>query len=183
MLQTVLDDLKLQLSHCTDDLTAVKLAHKELCHTFVHELVNTLVELFLTHRIGVVNVFEHLRRERGKPLEMQFLSGGEGVSDLEVTGIGQTDHVSCKSFIDGLFLLRHKASWSGKTHLLVLAHVIIIGVAEELTGTDLEERDARAMVRIHVCVDLKAESRELIFHRFYRALFGCNRKWRRSVCY
>ena len=95
MLQAVLDDFKLQLSHRSDNLTAIELAHKELCHTFVHELVDTLVKLFLTHRIGVVNVFEHLRREGRKSLEMQFLSCGEGVSDLEVTGIGQTDHVSC----------------------------------------------------------------------------------------
>ena len=63
VLQAVLDDFKLKLSHRTDDLTTVELADKELCDTFVHELVNTLFELFLLHGVGIVNVFEHFRRE------------------------------------------------------------------------------------------------------------------------
>ena len=183
MLQAVLDDLELELSHRSDDLTTVELAHKELRYTFVHELVDTLIELFLLHGIRIVNVFEHLRREGRKTFEMQVFTGRERVSDLEVTGIGQTHYVSCKRFIDGLFLLRHEAGRSCKTHLLILAHVIIIGVAQELTGTDLEEGDARAVVRIHVRVDLKAERGELIFHRFNGTLFGYYRKRRGCILY
>ena len=47
MLQTVLNDFKLQLSYGSDDLTAVQLAHKELCDTFVHQLCYTFIQLFL----------------------------------------------------------------------------------------------------------------------------------------
>ena len=63
MLKAVLDNLELELSHCSDDLTAVELADKKLRYTFVHELVDTLIKLFLLHGIRIVNVFEHLRRE------------------------------------------------------------------------------------------------------------------------
>ena len=49
VLKAVLDDLELKLSHRSDDLTTVELAHKELCYTFVHELIDTLIKLFLFH--------------------------------------------------------------------------------------------------------------------------------------
>ena len=133
--ESVLDDFELELSHCSDDLTAVELAHKELRYTFVHELVDTLVELFLLHGVGIVDVFEHFRREGRQTLEMQVFTCGERVSDFEVSGVRQTHYISCKRFIDRFFLLRHEAGRSRKTHLLILAHVIIIGVAQELTGT------------------------------------------------
>ena len=107
---------------------------------------------------------------------MQVLSGRKGIADLEVTGVGQTYDVSGKGFINRLFLLRHETGRCGESHLLVLAHMIIIGVTQELTATDLKERNTGSMVRIHVCVNLKAERRKLIFHRFHYALFGCYRK-------
>ena len=46
MQQTILDDLKLQLTHRADDLTTCHLARKELCHTLVGELLQTLGQLF-----------------------------------------------------------------------------------------------------------------------------------------
>ena len=43
ILQTVLDDLELQLSHGTDDLSVVELVDKQLSDTLVHQLVDTLL--------------------------------------------------------------------------------------------------------------------------------------------
>ena len=59
--QTVLNDLKLQLSHRTDNLTAIELIDKQLCHTFIHQLIDTFRQLFLFHRVGILNILEHLR--------------------------------------------------------------------------------------------------------------------------
>ena len=42
----------------------VELVDEQLRHTFVHQLVDTLGKLFLLHRVGILNVLEHLRRER-----------------------------------------------------------------------------------------------------------------------
>ena len=53
--QTVLDYFKLQLTYGTDNLATVELVDKELCHTFVHKLVDTLVELFCLHRVGILD--------------------------------------------------------------------------------------------------------------------------------
>ena len=70
VLQTILDDLKLQLAYCTDDLASVEFVDKELGNTFIHELIDALLQLFGLHRIGVFDVFEHLGRERRKAFEV-----------------------------------------------------------------------------------------------------------------
>ena len=44
--QTILNDLKLQLPHRTDNLTTIELIDKQLCHTFIHQLVNAFANCF-----------------------------------------------------------------------------------------------------------------------------------------
>ncbi len=61
--QTILNDLELQLSYRTNNLTAIELIDKQLCHTFIHQLVDTFCQLFLFHRISILDRFEHFRRE------------------------------------------------------------------------------------------------------------------------
>ena len=111
---------------------------------------------------------------------MQVLAAGQGIAYLEVARVRQTDYITCKRLIDRLFLLRHKAGRRTKPHLLPLTHVRIIGITLELTRADLEERYARAVVGIHVGVDLEAESRELLLHRIHLTLLGNNRARRGS---
>ena len=109
--QTVLDNLKLQLSHCADNLAAVELVDKHLCHTFVHELVDTLLQLLCLHRVIVLNVFEHLGREARQTAEVQLLSLGERVANLEYSVVGQTNDVARPSLLDGAFALCHELCW------------------------------------------------------------------------
>ena len=65
VLQAVLDNLKLKLAYGADNLAAIELIDKELSHTLVHELLDTLVELLGLHGVSVLNILEHLRREGG----------------------------------------------------------------------------------------------------------------------
>ena len=64
VLQTILNYLKLQLTYGADNLTTVKLVDKQLCHTLVHELVDTLLKLLCLHWVVVLDILEHLWRER-----------------------------------------------------------------------------------------------------------------------
>ena len=56
--KTILYDLKLQLTHCANNLSSIKLIDKQLCHTFVHELVDTFLKLFCLHRVVILNIFK-----------------------------------------------------------------------------------------------------------------------------
>ena len=89
VLQAILDDLKLQLSHRSDDLTVIKLVDEELSHSLVHQLVDTLLQLLRLHRVIVLDILEQLRREGRQTTEVELLSLGERVANLEhTTGVG-----------------------------------------------------------------------------------------------
>ena len=64
MFQSVLDDLKLELSHGAHNAAIVELIDKQLRHTFIHQLLQTLLKLLRFHRVIILNVFKQLRRER-----------------------------------------------------------------------------------------------------------------------
>lgn len=53
--QTILYNLKLQLSDSADKLAAIKLVDKQLRHALVHQLLNALVQLLGLHRVCVLD--------------------------------------------------------------------------------------------------------------------------------
>lgn len=60
MKKAILNYLKLQLSDSAYQFAIIELVDKQLCHTFVHKLLNAFVELLGLHGVSVLNVFEHL---------------------------------------------------------------------------------------------------------------------------
>ena len=60
VLQSVLDDFKLQLADGADDLAVIELVDEQLCHTLIHQLVNTFLQLLRLHRVVVLNILEQL---------------------------------------------------------------------------------------------------------------------------
>lgn len=61
ILQSVLNDLKLQLSYGAYYAASVELVDEELRHAFVHQLLQSFLELLRLHRVVILYVFEHLR--------------------------------------------------------------------------------------------------------------------------
>jgi len=98
VLQAVLYDLKLQLSHRADNLSAVELVDKQLRNTLVHKLVDAFLQLLRLHWVVVFDVFEHLGRERWQSTEMELLTVCERVANLEDAVVGQSDNVAGPRF-------------------------------------------------------------------------------------
>ena len=170
--EAILDDFELELTDGADDLATVELVGKQLCNAFVHQLAHTLVELLLFHRVGVLDIFEHLGRERRKPLEVEQFATGQCVADLEVARVGDADDIAGIGDVDDVLLLGHEGRRGGEAHHLVVAHVAIVDVAFELAGADLNEGDTGAMVGVHVRVDLEHKAREFLLLGTHFALFG-----------
>ena len=108
VLKTVLYDLELQLAHGAHDAAAVELVDEELCHTLVHKLLQTLLELLCLHGVVVLYVLEHLWRERRQSAEVQLLALGKGIANLEYAVVWQTYDVASPCLVDGLLALRHE---------------------------------------------------------------------------
>ena len=60
VLKTVLNNLELELAHGAYNLATIELVDEQLCHTFVHELIDALLKLLRLHRVIVLDVLEHL---------------------------------------------------------------------------------------------------------------------------
>ena len=108
VLQSVLDDFKLELAYGANDFTPVKLVNKELGYAFVHELLNTLLELLGLHRVGILDVLKHFGREGGESAVMEEFALGEGVANLEGSVVGKADDVARPCLVYGSLALGHK---------------------------------------------------------------------------
>ena len=81
--QAVLDNFELKLTYRTDNLASIELVDEQLGYPFVHQLVDTLCQLLLLHRVGILDVLEHFRREARQSLEVELFAFGQGVANLE----------------------------------------------------------------------------------------------------
>ena len=79
------------------------------CHALVHELIDTLLQLFGAHGIIVLDVFEEFRRERGKAPEMKLFTFSERIANLkDTTRIRQAHDIPRPRLIDGRLSLCHE---------------------------------------------------------------------------
>ena len=178
--QTVLDHLELQGTDRADDFAAVERRGEELGDTLVHQLVDTLCQLLELERVGILDVTELFGCEGGNACEFKFFAFGKGVADLEVARIVQADNVARIGEVDHRFLLGHEGGRRGELELLAAADVQVVLVAFEHTGTDLQEGDSVAVVRVHVGVDLEDESGHLLLLGFDQTGLGRSRSGRRG---
>ena len=180
MLQTVLDDLELERAHRADDLAAVERACEQLRHALVHQLVDAFGQLLEFQRVGVLDVAELLGGERRNSGEAELLAFGEGVADLEVPRVVQTHDVARIGEVDHRLFLGHEGRRGGEFQLLAAAYVEVVPIPFERAGTDLQERDAVAVVGVHVGVDLEDEAGHFRLRRLHLPGFGRRRARRRG---
>ena len=164
--QTVLNHLKLKWANGTDDFPIGHLVHKQLGHSFVHQLINSFGQLFLLERIGILDVAEIFGRKRGNAHDVHFLALGEGIPNSEVSGVVQTHNIAGISLIHGRFFGSHEGGYRREFHHALLAHVEVILVAVERARNNFHESNSIAVFRVDVRVDFKNESGKFIFGWF-----------------
>ena len=170
--QSVLNHLKLELTHGADDFAVVERVAEHLRHTFVHKLSDTFIELLRLHRVGILDILEHLGGEGGEAAEMELLAGGQGVADFEIPVVGNTDDVAGEGFVDDILFLSHKGCGGGETHLFPLAHMQVVDITFELSGAYFDESDAGTVVGVHIGVNLEHETGESLLLRSDRSFHG-----------
>ena len=183
MQQTILDDLKLQLTHRTNNLTARHLACKELCHTFIRELLQTFGQLLRLHRVGILHIAELLGRETRNAFVVQDLSFSQSVTDFEVTSIIKTHDVAWISLVQDRFLLCHESRGVGELQLTALAHMEVVLVTLETARHHTHKCNTIAMVGVHVGVNLENEARKLLLRRLDAAFHRVTTDRRRRNLY
>ena len=112
------------------------------------------------------------RLERRDRVEADPRSAGERVADRERPGIRQADDVAGERHVDRFAIVREELHRARQPHVFSGAHVAHRHVALEASRADARERDAVAMARVHVRLDLEDERREALVGRFDAVLLG-----------
>ena len=108
VLQAILYNLELQLTDGTHDATTIELVDEQLCHTLVHQLLQTLLELLALHWVIVLDVLEEKWRERWQSTEVILLALSQSITNLEDAVVWQTNDIARIGLIDCTLTLRHK---------------------------------------------------------------------------
>ena len=179
VLQAVLDNLELQLTNRAHDAAAVELVDEELRHTLVHELLQSLLELLVLHRVIILDVLEKEWREAWQTAKMHLLSLRQRISYLENTVVWQTYNVTRISLVNGTLALCHELGRRRETHVLIQAHVVIWLISHKFARAYLTESDAGAVVWINIGCNFEDETTELRFFRLHQSLIclGGSRRW------
>ena len=177
--KTVLYDLKLQLTYRSDNLATVKLVNEHLGNTLIHELVYTLGKLFSLHRIIVLDILEHFRRERRKPTEVQLFAIGQSIAYLENSVIRQSDNIAWPCLVYRTLTLCHKLRRRREAYRLAKTHMLVWMIALKTPAAHLAERYTRTVVGINIGRYLENKSGKLRFIRHYNTLlrFRWTRTW------
>ena len=117
---------------------------------------------FASPVFGIGDVGEDLGREARDLVVDDACGPGERVADAEVVVADEADDVARPGLVHGLALLAEELVRRGEADVLAGALVGDDHVALELAGADAQERDAVAVLRVHVGLNLEDEAGELL---------------------
>src|SRR5262249_52387952 len=127
-------------------------------------------ELLRLQRIAHAHTTEELGREIRNSGEAQRLAFRERVADLNRAMVVQADDVARVRVVCLHSLAGHERDGVGDFHFFADPHMPHAHALTISTGADAQKRDAIAMLRIHVRLDLEDESGKRGFARRYRTL-------------
>ena len=106
---------------------------------------------------------------------------GERIADREHAGVRQADDVAGERDVDRLAVGREQLHRAREPHVFAGAHVAHGHVALELAAAHAQERDAVAMARVHVRLNLEHEAGEAVVGRFDAVFLGVDARGRRRA--
>jgi hypothetical protein len=139
--------------------------HEHLHRALFLQLLQSLLKLLLPRGLLRAQRGEVLRREARDAVELHGRAGGDGVADLEQTGVHEADDVAGKRALDGLALAREEAVRARHAHVASEAGVVDGHVLFEDARGDAHEGQAIAMAFVHVRLDLEHEAGEVLVGR------------------
>src|SRR5207247_1657338 len=144
------------------------------------KLAEAATKLFELRRVRIVQIPEGFRRETRNFLIRDARVGCEGVADAEAVVPNEADDVTRICLIHRLAFVAEKFVRARQAHLLLGARVMHRHVTLEFARTNTDERDAVAMLRVHICLYLEDEPREpRMFRRYFHAGHHARPGWRR----
>ena len=154
------DDLELQLADGTEHQRVRRRRLEHLDRAFLAQLLQALLQLLGLERVARARDAEEFRREIGDALERQRLAFGQRVADLQLAVVVDADDVAGDRVLARDALVGHEGQRVGELHLAPGAQVPDLHRRPVASRADAKERDAVAVPRVHVGLDLEDEAGE-----------------------
>src|SRR6185437_1486089 len=181
ILQAERHHLELQLPHRSQDEVIVAHRLEQLRRSLLAQLRQPFLQCLHLQWILEHRAPENLRREVGHPREGQLLPLGERVADVDRAVVVEADDVAGVGLLRMLPLRRHEGQRIRHPHFLAEPRMIEPHAARVLARAQPQERDAVAMPRVHVGLDLEHEPRQRLLQRRHQPLARLARPGARCV--
>jgi hypothetical protein len=165
VLQAVGGHVELQHADRAQDQVVAGQRAEELGRAFLGQLGQALLQLLELERIAQAGAAEQFRGEVGDAGEGDRFAFGEGIADGDGAVVVDADHIARPGFGGDLAVAGHEGQRVGQLHFLAGAHVEGLHAGAEAAGADAHERDAVAVLRVHVGLDLEHEAGQLVLFR------------------
>ena len=160
VLQPVHHDVELQRADRSQQQRTTAVPLEDLDRALLAQLLQSQLQLLRAHRIGELDALEHLGREERQSGELQVLALGERIAELQRAPVRDADDVARPRHVEHVAPLRQEGHHGRRPDGLAVAHHLDLHAALEAARAHPGERDAVAVGRIHVRLDLEHDRRE-----------------------
>ena len=160
VLQAIGDHIELKLAHRAHNQVRGVHQRKHLRGALLRELLQTLLKLLGLHGITQANAAKQFRRKVRDTGETEGFTVGKGVADLNRAVVVQADDITRQGALHEHALAGLEAQRIGDFHMLARAHMAHLHTFFIATRTDAQKRDAVAMARVHVRLNLEHKAGE-----------------------
>src|SRR6185503_215344 len=150
-------------------------AFEYLDRALLPELLQAFLQLLRLERIARPRDAEKLRGEVRNSLEAQGLALGQRVANLQQPVIVDADDVAGDSILARHALVRHERHHVAELHLASDALMLHFHRRPIAPRANAKKRDAIAMLRIHIGLDLEHETGKRRFHWLHDTRSGVAR--------
>ena len=157
VLEPVRDDFELQLADRADSRSRARAGRKTWIAPSSPSCVRP-AQLLGAQRVGDLDALEDLGREERQSGELERLSFGQRVAELQHAVVGHADHVAGVSLVEQLAALRQKCARRLFVRSSFPVRHLQLHPALEAARAHAHERDAVAVRRIHVRLDLEDDA-------------------------
>ena len=171
--------VELQRADHADQRRRAVLRAEHLHDALLRELLQRLLQLLRLHGVGQPHAAQDFRREVRHADEIDVLALGQRVADRHRAVVGDADHVAGIGLVGDRAVLREEELRRVERDRLAGADLLDLHAAGELARAQPRERDAVAVVRVHVGLDLEHEGRHVRLVGLDGALVGLLRARRR----
>src|SRR5690606_6728484 len=111
---------------------------------------------------------------------LHFFAFGKCISNLEISCVVQANNISGIRNVYNLFLFCKEGIWATKFQCFAVANMQIRRISFKSSRNNFHKSQTVTVLRVHICVNLKNETRKFFFVRLHQTRVALFWAWSRG---